>query len=99
MTKEELVKTISKYMDGVKPYFYNKHRPELTYMPEFTEALFNGKINWYQKSIADDSDMYEPGQLMPCHGNIVPDDGTWFILGVTQAGKLVEFEGQRIETE
>lgn len=98
MEKKELLELIESY---------KKQPVGVWYINLFTNALFNGKVRWLIK-IADESvdnfddykSLYPIGTVIPCRENIRPDDdGIWDILGITEAGKLVEFKGEAIETE
>lgn len=98
MEKKELLEVIESY---------KKQPIGVGYLNRFTDALLNGKVNWFIKT-ADATvanfdnykSLYPIGTVMPCHGHITPDDdGTWDVLGITEAGKLVEFKGEAIETE
>ena len=95
MEKKELLEVIESYKK--KPFWAG-------YMDRFTNALHNGKVTWFIKTAGDggvlDDYVYTIGTVMPCHGHITPDDvGTWDILGITEAGKLVQFKGAAIETK
>lgn len=98
MKKKELLKLIESY---------KKHPVGTGYLDRFTDALLNGKVRWFIKTadatvdnFDDYKSLYPIGTVMPCHGYITPDDdGTWDVLGITEAGKLVEFKGEAIETE
>lgn len=91
MEKKELLELIESY----------KNQPiGVGYMNRFTNALYNGKLTWFIKTAGGVMDKYPISTIMPCHGHITPDDdGTWDILGITEAGKLVQFKGADIETK
>ncbi len=97
MEKKELLEAIESY----------KNQPiGVGYMNRFTDALYNGKVRWFIKTdgpvnnFDNYTSSYPVGTVMPCTGHITPDDtGTWDILGITEAGKLVQFKGEAIETK
>lgn len=98
MEKKELLEVIESY----------KNQPiGVGYMNRFTDALYNGKVTWFIKTDAapvnnfdDYKSLYPVGTIMPCTGHITPDDtGSWDVLGITKAGKLVQFKGEDIETK
>lgn len=98
MKKKELLEVIESYKK--QPFWAG-------YMDRFTDALYNGTVTWFIKTDAGPvenydnyKELYPIGTIMPCHGHISPDDvGTWDILGITEAGKLVYFKGEAIETK
>ncbi|AHV83006.1 hypothetical protein P078_0043 [Lactococcus phage P078] len=96
MEKKELLEVIESYKK--QPFWAG-------YMDRFTNALHNGKVTWFIKTAGDvggvlDDYVYPIGTVMPCHGHITPDDtGSWDVLGITEAGKLVQFKGEAIETK
>lgn len=96
MEKKELLEVIESYKK--QPFWAG-------YMDRFTNALHNGKVTWFIKTDGDgdrvlDDYVYPIGTVMPCHGHITPDDtGSWDVLGITKAGKLVQFKGEDIETK
>lgn len=98
MEKKELLEVIESY---------KKQPIGVGYLSRFMNALHNGKVRWFIKvddgsvyNFDDYKSFYPIGTIMPCHGYITPDDnGRWDVLGITKAGKLVEFKGEAIETK
>ena len=94
MEKKELLEVIESY---------KKQPIGVGYMNRFTDALYNGKLTWFIKTadtVGGIMDEYPVGTIMPCTGHITPDDtGSWDVLGITKAGKLVQFKGEDIETK
>ena len=91
MEKKELLEVIESY------------KKKLGSMDHFMDELYNGKVIWFIKTDAGPvenydnyKELYPIGTIMPCSGHISPDDvGTWGILGITKAGKLVYFKGEQ----
>ena len=92
MEKKELLEVIESY---------KKQPIGVGYMNRFMNALHNGKLTWFIKTadaVGGVMNEYPVGTIMPCTGDITPDDvGTWDILGITEAGKLVQFKGEQKE--
>lgn len=94
MEKKELLEVIG---------FYKNQPINFGYMNRFTNALHNGKLTWFIKTadaVGGVMNEHPVGTIMPCTGDITPDDaGSWDIVGITEAGKLVQFKGEAIETK